>query len=366
MSKELNLISMLFWSHVLWFINPNISIICSLPVVQRFVPTHRRNTSDYSSDSSSTGNSPETQHNVSGTFPVQCSLVCWYLLLCISSRLKKWVSYPLSNVTSSHIWMVFCVSLPSLLGLEPGETPIIWPRGGCAIMWVVSLTQLTWAWSIDSSVYLWWAKGVIFRSLKEHLLHVNRHVSFPASKYVHLNHPIFNVCVMYFHCWDTSYNQTISLIDPLYIFTLSAMASKAFGVCSHSQVLICHALYYRFLIQLQQMTKNSSKNHRKTIIITPLKLFKPTKKSLIYCFVTIMITSVLIFFNLHFYLVTVQKYAKSPKPQWAKDSCLFFIISIKSLLNHWWANHASENIKHLVECGPGQKCLEMTFAVLYK
>ncbi|XP_034564683.1 rho GTPase-activating protein 27 isoform X2 [Notolabrus celidotus] len=29
----------------------------------RFVPTHRRNTSDYSSDSSSTGNSPETQHN---------------------------------------------------------------------------------------------------------------------------------------------------------------------------------------------------------------------------------------------------------------------------------------------------------------
>ncbi|KAM7381320.1 hypothetical protein PAMA_012259 [Pampus argenteus] len=30
----------------------------------RFIPTHRRNTSDYSSDSSSTGNSPETQHNV--------------------------------------------------------------------------------------------------------------------------------------------------------------------------------------------------------------------------------------------------------------------------------------------------------------
>ncbi|XP_033468091.1 rho GTPase-activating protein 27 isoform X2 [Epinephelus lanceolatus] len=30
----------------------------------RFLPTHRRNTSDYSSDSSSTGNSPETQHNV--------------------------------------------------------------------------------------------------------------------------------------------------------------------------------------------------------------------------------------------------------------------------------------------------------------
>ncbi|CAJ1080106.1 rho GTPase-activating protein 27 isoform X1 [Xyrichtys novacula] len=30
----------------------------------RFVPTHRRNTSDYSSDSSSTGNSPETHHNV--------------------------------------------------------------------------------------------------------------------------------------------------------------------------------------------------------------------------------------------------------------------------------------------------------------
>uniref|UniRef100_A0A3Q1G209 Rho GTPase activating protein 27 n=1 Tax=Acanthochromis polyacanthus TaxID=80966 RepID=A0A3Q1G209_9TELE len=33
--------------------------------LMRFVPTHRRNTSDYSSDSSSTGNSPETQHNVS-------------------------------------------------------------------------------------------------------------------------------------------------------------------------------------------------------------------------------------------------------------------------------------------------------------
>ncbi|KAM6896965.1 rho GTPase-activating protein 27 [Xenentodon cancila] len=30
----------------------------------RFVPTHMRTTSDYSSDSSSTGNSPETQHNV--------------------------------------------------------------------------------------------------------------------------------------------------------------------------------------------------------------------------------------------------------------------------------------------------------------
>nr|XP_020472224.1 rho GTPase-activating protein 27-like isoform X1 [Monopterus albus] len=30
----------------------------------RFLPTHRRNTSGYSSDSSSTGNSPETQHNV--------------------------------------------------------------------------------------------------------------------------------------------------------------------------------------------------------------------------------------------------------------------------------------------------------------
>ncbi|KAI3365510.1 hypothetical protein L3Q82_010598, partial [Scortum barcoo] len=32
----------------------------------RFVLTHRRNTSDYSSDSSSTGNSPETQHNAFG------------------------------------------------------------------------------------------------------------------------------------------------------------------------------------------------------------------------------------------------------------------------------------------------------------
>lgn len=40
---------------------------CSLSTVQRFVPTHRRNTSDYSSDSSSTGNSPETQPNVSKT-----------------------------------------------------------------------------------------------------------------------------------------------------------------------------------------------------------------------------------------------------------------------------------------------------------
>uniref|UniRef100_A0A3P8RWA6 Rho GTPase activating protein 27 n=1 Tax=Amphiprion percula TaxID=161767 RepID=A0A3P8RWA6_AMPPE len=35
----------------------------------QFVPTHRRNTSDYSSDSSSTGNSPEMQHNVSLSLP---------------------------------------------------------------------------------------------------------------------------------------------------------------------------------------------------------------------------------------------------------------------------------------------------------
>ncbi|CAG06558.1 unnamed protein product [Tetraodon nigroviridis] len=33
---------------------------------ERFFLTHRRNTSDYSSDSSSTGNSPETQHNAFG------------------------------------------------------------------------------------------------------------------------------------------------------------------------------------------------------------------------------------------------------------------------------------------------------------
>uniref|UniRef100_A0A665WC83 Rho GTPase activating protein 27 n=1 Tax=Echeneis naucrates TaxID=173247 RepID=A0A665WC83_ECHNA len=56
-------------------INPKISLCCSSPLVQRFVPTHRRNTSDYSSDSSSTGNSPEAQHNVSA--------------VCVVSNLEK-------------------------------------------------------------------------------------------------------------------------------------------------------------------------------------------------------------------------------------------------------------------------------------
>lgn len=44
------------------------SCFCCLFVFQRFVPTHKRTTSDYSSDSSSTGNSPETQHNVSDSW----------------------------------------------------------------------------------------------------------------------------------------------------------------------------------------------------------------------------------------------------------------------------------------------------------
>lgn len=45
-----------------------VSLVCSSTLLfQRFVPTHRRNTSDYSSDSSSAGNSPETQPHVSSS-----------------------------------------------------------------------------------------------------------------------------------------------------------------------------------------------------------------------------------------------------------------------------------------------------------
>ncbi|KAM9837746.1 rho GTPase-activating protein 27 isoform 1-T2 [Aulostomus maculatus] len=47
------------WRHTMGPVQPS-----SAQDDGRFVPTHRRNTSDYSSDSSSTGNSPETQHNV--------------------------------------------------------------------------------------------------------------------------------------------------------------------------------------------------------------------------------------------------------------------------------------------------------------
>nr|XP_019960399.1 PREDICTED: rho GTPase-activating protein 27-like isoform X1 [Paralichthys olivaceus] len=59
----------------------------------RFVPTHRRNTSDYSSDSSSTGNSPETQHNAFGFRP-------WRSPYYLTSR---WLRYNLQNLEKAGI-----------------------------------------------------------------------------------------------------------------------------------------------------------------------------------------------------------------------------------------------------------------------
>ncbi|XP_051795701.1 rho GTPase-activating protein 27 isoform X3 [Acanthochromis polyacanthus] len=59
----------------------------------RFVPTHRRNTSDYSSDSSSTGNSPETQHNAFGFRP-------WRNPYYLTSR---WLRYNVQNLEKAGI-----------------------------------------------------------------------------------------------------------------------------------------------------------------------------------------------------------------------------------------------------------------------
>ncbi|XP_054860723.1 rho GTPase-activating protein 27 isoform X1 [Amphiprion ocellaris] len=59
----------------------------------RFVPTHRRNTSDYSSDSSSTGNSPEMQHNAFGFRP-------WRNPYYLTSR---WLRYNVQNLEKAGI-----------------------------------------------------------------------------------------------------------------------------------------------------------------------------------------------------------------------------------------------------------------------
>ncbi|KAM8836671.1 rho GTPase-activating protein 27 [Spinachia spinachia] len=59
----------------------------------RFVPTHRRNTSDYSSDSSSAGNSPETQHNAFGFRPWRNP---YYLT-------SKWLRYNVQNLEKAGI-----------------------------------------------------------------------------------------------------------------------------------------------------------------------------------------------------------------------------------------------------------------------
>ncbi|XP_031699395.1 rho GTPase-activating protein 27 isoform X1 [Anarrhichthys ocellatus] len=59
----------------------------------RFVPTHRRKTSDYSSDSSSTGNSPETQHNAFGFRP-------WRNPYYLTSR---WLRYNVQNLEKAGI-----------------------------------------------------------------------------------------------------------------------------------------------------------------------------------------------------------------------------------------------------------------------
>ncbi|XP_059180949.1 rho GTPase-activating protein 15 isoform X3 [Centropristis striata] len=59
----------------------------------RFFPTHRRNTSDYSSDSSSTGNSPETQHNAFG-------FRAWRNPYYLTSR---WLRYNVQNLEKAGI-----------------------------------------------------------------------------------------------------------------------------------------------------------------------------------------------------------------------------------------------------------------------
>ncbi|XP_056894790.1 rho GTPase-activating protein 27-like isoform X1 [Takifugu flavidus] len=59
----------------------------------RFFPTHRRKTSDYSSDSSSTGNSPETQHHAFG-------YRCWRKPYYLTSR---WLRYNVQNLEKAGI-----------------------------------------------------------------------------------------------------------------------------------------------------------------------------------------------------------------------------------------------------------------------
>uniref|UniRef100_A0A4W6CYR3 Rho GTPase activating protein 27 n=1 Tax=Lates calcarifer TaxID=8187 RepID=A0A4W6CYR3_LATCA len=60
---------------------------------ERFMPTHRRNTSDYSSDSSSTGNSPETQHNA---FEFRTWRNPYYLT-------SRWLRYNVQNLEKAGI-----------------------------------------------------------------------------------------------------------------------------------------------------------------------------------------------------------------------------------------------------------------------
>lgn len=117
----LSLLLLLWWDESwkaetsAWFWS---SLASAVLLVQRFFLTHRRNTSDYSSDSSSTGNSPETQHNVSFSPPLWGNSSSSQLAACLNTTL----------------------SLLRLLGTHPGESPIIWPPGGCAITWVVRLS----------------------------------------------------------------------------------------------------------------------------------------------------------------------------------------------------------------------------------
>lgn len=126
----------------------------NLLLVQRFVPTHRRNTSDYSSDSSSTGNSPETQHNVSWT-------CLWSADTCYSGITRGWnhVTCPSALLPSERCSVSLSLSLKAF-GFRPWRNPYYltsrWLRYnvGC------NSWALTWASCIDSSVYLWWAKGV--------------------------------------------------------------------------------------------------------------------------------------------------------------------------------------------------------------
>ncbi len=113
---------LLSWTelHLLWFYgfihSESLNLLLFFPVIQRFVPTHRRNTSDYSSDSSSTGNSPETQHNVSLT----CLNTCYSVGK--NSRLKN-KSYMWSAVTCwTYLHAALCLSL-KVFGFRPWRNP---------------------------------------------------------------------------------------------------------------------------------------------------------------------------------------------------------------------------------------------------